>query len=284
MSGDLHEKNRLSWNAATRAHNSHKLDQASFLRGGGSTLFSEELELLGELEGCRLLHLQCNAGQDSLSLARHGATVTGVDISDEAIDFARRLATDSGIEATFVRADLYDFLAGAAGAGQRFERIFSSYGAVPWLSDLQAWAVGIASLLASGGRFVLVEFHPVAMMFDENWNHRYPFASQSRFIREDSGVGDYVALSGVGLTPSGCAEGEREFVNPHACYEFSWSPSNVISELLDQRLVLERFVEYGHSNGARLWNEMRELPGRRFAPPKRVPEIPMMYAVVVRKP
>ena len=284
MSRDLHEKNRLSWNAATRAHNSHKLNQASFLREGGSTLFSEELELLGELGGCRLLHLQCNAGQDSLSLAGLGATVTGVDISDEAIDFARCLAADSGIEAIFVRADLYDFLADAHGEDQRFERIFSSYGAVPWLSDLEAWAAGIASLLAPGGRFVLVEFHPVAMMFDENWDHRYPFASQSRFIREDSGVGDYVALSGVGLAPSGCGEGEQEFVNPHPSCEFYWSPSNVIGELLDQRLVLERFVEYGHSNGARMWNEMRELPGRRFAPPECVPEIPMMYGLVARKP
>ena len=64
---DLHEANRVSWNAATRAHNSHKRDQAAFLRGGGSTLFPEELELAGELSGRSLLHLCCNAGQDTLS-------------------------------------------------------------------------------------------------------------------------------------------------------------------------------------------------------------------------
>lgn len=70
MRSDLHEANRLSWNAATRAHNSHKADQAAFFRNGGSTLYPEELQLLGHLDGLRLLHLQCNAGQDSLSLAR----------------------------------------------------------------------------------------------------------------------------------------------------------------------------------------------------------------------
>ncbi len=75
MRSDLHEANRLSWNAATRAHNSHKADQAAFFRNGGSTLYPEELQLLGHLDGLRLLHLQCNAGQDSLSLARLGARV-----------------------------------------------------------------------------------------------------------------------------------------------------------------------------------------------------------------
>src|SRR5688572_30287855 len=82
------ETTRRSWNRATRNHNSHKGDQAAFLRGGGDVLFPEELELLGDLAGQRLVHLQCNAGQDTLCLARRGAVATGVDLSDEAIRFA----------------------------------------------------------------------------------------------------------------------------------------------------------------------------------------------------
>ena len=130
-----HEDNRRGWNLATEAHNSHKADQAAFLRAGGSTLFPEELEMLGDLAGRTLLHLQCNAGQDTLSLARRGATVTGVDISDTAIAFARQLAADSGIPATFERADVYDWLAEAASAGRQFDVVFSSYGFLCW------WAV-----------------------------------------------------------------------------------------------------------------------------------------------
>ena len=99
MTRELRERNRLSWNAATRAHNSHKANQAAFLREGGSTLRAEELDLLGKIAGKRLVHLLCNSGQDSLSLAAMGAHVTGVDISDVAIDFARKLSADSGIEA-----------------------------------------------------------------------------------------------------------------------------------------------------------------------------------------
>jgi hypothetical protein len=82
----LHEQNRLSWNAATQAHNSHKADQARFYREGGSKLYPEEAALLGDLTGKSVVHLQCNSGQDTLSLKTLGAgRLLGVDISDEAI-------------------------------------------------------------------------------------------------------------------------------------------------------------------------------------------------------
>ncbi|HEU4454755.1 MAG TPA: class I SAM-dependent methyltransferase, partial [Longimicrobium sp.] len=127
MKRELHEQNRLSWNAVIEAHNSHKGDQAAFFLAGGSTLFPEERELLGDLAGRRLVHLQCNAGQDTLSLARLGAEATGVDISDEAIAFAARLSEESGIAARFERADVYDWLEEAGRAGRRFDAAFSSY-------------------------------------------------------------------------------------------------------------------------------------------------------------
>ena len=97
MSEHDYEGTRRSWNLATRNHNAHKGDQAAALRAGNDPLFLDELELLGELRGRRLVHLQCNAGQDTLGLARRGAVATGVDLSDEAIAFARRLSADSGI-------------------------------------------------------------------------------------------------------------------------------------------------------------------------------------------
>ncbi len=110
------EPNRRSWNAATIAHNSHKRDQARFFRAGGNTLFPEEIELLGDVRGRTLVHLQCNAGQDTLSLARLGAMITGVDISDEAIGFARSLSRDSGTPARFERAEVGEWLEQAAQA------------------------------------------------------------------------------------------------------------------------------------------------------------------------
>src|SRR5919106_3661510 len=107
---ELREQNRLSWNAVVGAHDSHRGDLSRFFSEGGSTLFQEERDLLGELEGRCLVHLQCNSGGDSISLAKLGATVTGVDISDEAVSSARDLAEKTGIRVTFERADVYDWL------------------------------------------------------------------------------------------------------------------------------------------------------------------------------
>ncbi|MEL4377583.1 class I SAM-dependent methyltransferase [Brucella cytisi] len=281
MHKDLHEANRLSWNAATVAHNSHKGDQAAFFRGGGSTLFPEERDLLGEVGGLSLLHLQCNSGQDSLSLALLDADVTGVDISDEAIAFARRLSDESGIQAQFERDDLFTWFDQAACNRRLFDRVFTSYGAISWLSDLDIWARGIASVLQPGGRFTFLEFHPFAMVFDEQWQPRYDYFNKAPV--EDGGVGDYVADSGHGLTPGDSTAGVVGFRNPHPSYEFSWGVGDVISALIRAGLTLERMVEFPYANGWRGFNDMRDIGGRRMIPPAKMPSIPLMYGLVAVK-
>jgi SAM-dependent methyltransferase len=279
----LHEDNRRAWNAATPAHNSHKADQAAFLRAGGTTLFPEELELLGDISGLSLLHLQCNAGQDTLSLARRGATVTGVDISDYAIDFARNLSADAGIPATFERADLYDWLAEAGTAGRRFDVVFCSYGFACWLSDIQTWARGIAAVLKPGGRFVAVEFHPISMMFDFNWSRKFAYFRGGVPQHWPKGVGDYVQMSGTGLTPSGWLDGVADFRNPHPGHEWQWSIGEMVGALLDAGLGITTFQEYPYANGCKLFERMREGPGLRMYPPDDIPALPLMYGLAARK-
>jgi SAM-dependent methyltransferase len=281
---DLHEENRLSWNAATLAHNSHKQDQAGFFKRGGSTLFPEELELLGDIGGQSLLHLQCNAGQDTLSLAALGAEVVGVDISDEAIDFARRLSAASGIPAQFERADVYDWLAQAAGLKRSFDVVFCSYGALVWLSDLKAWAAGLAGVLKPGGRLVVVEFHPFAMVFDYDWSHRFPYFGQGQAMTWEDGVGDYVALSGPALAPSGFQEGVGDFKNPHRSHEFAHAISDLLAAVLNAGLAVETWREYPYANGARLFQDMVEGPGKRMFPPPETPNLPLMFGLAARKP
>ncbi|HEX8857177.1 MAG TPA: class I SAM-dependent methyltransferase [Thermoleophilaceae bacterium] len=279
---DLHEENRRSWNEATRAHNSHKADQAGFLRGGGSTLFSDEIELLGDISGKTLLHLQCNAGQDTLSLAGLGAKVTGVDISDEAIDFARKLSEDSGIPGTFERADVLDWLPEAAAAGRRFDIVFVSYGAIYWLSDIKAWAEGIAGVLAPGGRLVMIEFHPLGI-FDDDWNIVYDYAFGGKHYRDEEGVNDYVSRSGEALAPGGYSEGETKFSNPHPAHAFDWNLGDVVTALIEAGLRIELVREYPYSNGDKIYPRMRELPGNRFASPDGMPELPFMFAVTASR-
>jgi SAM-dependent methyltransferase len=275
----LSEQNRLSWNRVVGAHDSHRGDLAGFLRAGGSTLFPEELELLGDFEGKVIAHLQCNSGGDALSLAVRGATVTGVDVSDEAISSARRLSRKTGIPAGFERADVYDWLEEAARAGRRFDAVFSSYGVVCWLPDLDAWARGIAAVLQNGGRFVLVDFHPAADMFDERWTHAHDHPSGGERLVLEEGVGDYVAESGGGLTPAGFVEGTRDFENPHRCHVFRWGLGEVVTALAAAGLRIAALKEYPYVNGERPFSGMRELPGRRMVPPEHVPAVPLMYGI-----
>jgi SAM-dependent methyltransferase len=276
----LHEDNRLAWNAATDVHNSHKADQAKFLREGGSTLFPEEIELLGDITGKSLVHLQCNAGQDSLSLAKLGATVTGVDISDTAIEFAEELSAESGIPATFFRSDVYDWLETTP---ERFDIVFSSYGALVWLSDIQTWAKGVASILKPGGKLALMEFHPLLNMLDDDWALKYDYFNEGRASSFDSGIGDYVAMSGPVLAPSGYLEGVRDFANPHPGHEFNWTVSEIVTAVVEAGLRLIVLREYRFMNGARLLNNMREMPDGRMFQPEGRPNLPLMYGIAAEK-
>lgn len=280
---DLHEANRRSWNAATRAHQTHKDGQAAFLRSGGTTLFPEEIDLVGEVRGQRLLHLCCNAGPDTLSWAARGATVTGVDISDTAIAEAELLSRESGLAGTFVRADVYDFLATASAAGQAWDVVFLSYGALCWLSDLGELMRGVARVLAPRGRLVFLEFHPFVWTFDDDLRHTQPYGEGGQ-LATSSGVGDYVGLSGDGLVPWGASPGVRDFQNPHPSHEFTWGVADLLDAVAGAGLVLETVREWPYANGCKLWDACVELPGRRYTLPDGVPRLPLMLGARARRP
>jgi SAM-dependent methyltransferase len=282
MSTELHQQNRRSWNHATRAHNEHKGDQAAFLRGGGSTLFPEELELLGDIRGKRVVHLQCNSGQDSLSIAARGAVVTGVDISDEAIGFARTLSTASGIAATFERADVYEWLAATT---DRFDIAFCSYGALCWLSDLPAWARGIARILAPDGRLVVVEFHPILNLIDDD-GRIGPGPTKGgggARIEWAQGVGDYVAASEGALPAGEHVATQQPFKNPEPCHEWEWSIADIVDAVARAGLRVEQLREWPYSNGCKFFPNMVALEGRRWALAHDLPKLPCMYGLVASR-
>jgi SAM-dependent methyltransferase len=280
---DLREQNRVSWNAVVGALDSHRGDLSRYLREGGSTLFREERDLLGELEGRYLVHLQCNSGGDTVSLARLGATVTGVDISDEAVSSAQDLARKTGVRITFERADVYDWLQKASREGRRFDVAFASYGVICWLPDLRGWAGGIAGILNPGGRFVLVDFHPAADIFDRDWNHVHDYPSGGEPLLLDAGVGDYVAASNGGLTPAGFVGGVRDFENSASCHLFRWGLGEVVTALAEAGLRITALREYPYANGERKFTRMRELREKRMVPPEDVPQIPLMYGIRAEK-
>lgn len=279
---DAHQLNRQSWNAVTGAHNSHKPDQPGFFRAGGSTLFSEEIDLVGDVRGKSFLHLQCNCGQDTLSFAQLGAVATGVDISDEAIAFAENLSRESGIPATFVRADLLEWFPEAAKQGEQFDVVFTSYGTIVWLSDLGPWARGIASVLKAGGRFVFLEFHPMMTMLGEDWTPVYG-AIDGATEEVEEGIGDYVGMMGEALAPNGFDEGVKDFKNPHKVVEFGWGVGNIATALIEAGLTIRTLKEYPYSNGFAPHAGFRAIGGGRFAMPEDRPAMPMMLGIVATK-
>jgi SAM-dependent methyltransferase len=279
MAHDLHEQNRRSWNHATIAHESHKRGQAAWIAGGGTTLFPEELELLGDLRGKRVVHLQCNSGADTVCLAARGAQVTGVDISDQAIAAARRLSDEAGIAVELERADVFDWFDATADAGRQFDVAFASYGALPWVSDLRAWMRGVAGVLGAGGRLVVVEFHPDLYLLEEQGDG-WGFAPLRGFGGrrwDQPGIGDYVAASGTALAPSGFHDGDVEFDNPEPCHEFEWSVGDVVDAIAGAGLVVEALREWPYSNGCRFFSSMVDLGERRWGLPEGAPRIPLMY-------
>ena len=157
------------WNHWTKVHEKSAFYDVEGFKAGTTSLWPLELEELGPYvrEGTTLLHLQCHFGLDTLSWARLGAEVVGLDLSDEAIALARRLADDVGLSgrAEFVCADLYD--ADAHLGGRLFDVVFVSWGAIEWLPDLERWAGIIARHLKPGGTFYLAEIHPFGYALDE---------------------------------------------------------------------------------------------------------------------
>jgi SAM-dependent methyltransferase len=158
---DYMRQNRELWDELARVHSqpSAYYDVERF-RAGELSLRSIEREEVGDVRGKSLLHLQCHFGLDTLSWARLGARVTGLDFSEAAIARARELATESGLDARFLCADINDL---ASGIGETFDIVFTSYGTIVWLPDLDRWASLISRSLCDGGMFYIVDGHPFSM-------------------------------------------------------------------------------------------------------------------------
>jgi SAM-dependent methyltransferase len=148
--------NKEAWDQRTKVHIASKFYDVESFKKGKSSLNPIELNQIGNVEGKKLLHLQCHFGLDTLSWARKGAEVTGVDISTEAIEQANVLKLSLGINATFVAQDIYQF---DKDNSEKFDIVFTSYGVLCWLPNLKHWAQVIANSLSIGGELHLVEFH-----------------------------------------------------------------------------------------------------------------------------
>ncbi|MBX2827464.1 MAG: class I SAM-dependent methyltransferase [Flavobacteriaceae bacterium] len=227
---DLHkafEVNRETWNQKVAVHAASDFYAMEDFKKGKSSLNSYELSALGDVSGKHLLHLQCHFGQDTLSWSRMGAKCTGVDLSDEAVKLARNLNDELGLDAQFVCCNVLDT---SKHISEKFDIVFTSYGTIGWLPNLQPWAQMISERLKPGGTFYIVEFHPIAWMFDYTVSPpemKYGYHQKEAIYEEYEGT--YAD------------DGEAKMVSKE--YGWNHSLSEVIGVLLEAGLTIEAFNE-----------------------------------------
>lgn len=255
--------NKKAWNQKTEVHvNSEFYDTPSFLEGR-STLNSIELELLGDITGKKVLHLQCHFGQDTLSLGRLGADVTGVDFSDKAIEEARNLSASTGVPARFICSDVYSL---HEVLNEQFDIVFTSYGTIGWLPDLEKWAKTISHFLKPGGAFIFAEFHPVVWMFDDNFEKvGYNYFKADAII--ESQIGTYADVS---------APLENEMIT------WNHAMSEVINSLIKSGLEINTLNEFDYSPYNCFRNTEEFEPGK-YRIIQLGNNIPMVYSVKATK-
>jgi SAM-dependent methyltransferase len=212
-----------------------------------------------------------------LCLARRGARVTGVDLSDEAIGFARELSSETGITAELVEAEVVTWMHETSA---RFDLAYASYGVTGWLPDLDAWARGVARILNPGGALVYVEFHPLVWSFGPELRPtKDDYFASAPFTDP---VGDYVAESGSAL--GGAPEAVVAEKNTIPAWSWQHGMADVIDAIARAGLRIERVREYPCSNGCKLHPALVPGPGRTWVWPPGVARLPLMYGLRARAP
>ena len=246
------EANRRRWSEMAEIHAGVESYGVDAFLDGQTTLNHVEREEVGDVSGKSLLHLMCHFGLDTLSWAREGAAVTGVDFAGAAVETARELAAEADLDARFVCADVYDV---PDRIEERFDVVFLSYGVLDFLPDLDELAAVAASRLEPGGCFYMIENHPVASMLDEidedGWGHfAYPYfhsAEPHRYV-DDSTYADPEATLEHDVT-----------------YNWDHGLGDVINALLSAGLELEFVHEFPHAESEAWlrWPNFANVPGPR---------------------
>ena len=223
--------NREHWNECTPIHAKSKFYDVDGFRSGKISLMSVEREELGDVAGKSLLHLQCHFGLDTMSWARLGAGVTGVDFSDKAIDLARSLSNELGIEAQFVLSNVYDLPDVLEG---QYDIVFTSYGVLCWLPDLTRWAEIAAHFIKPGGTFYIVDGHPFGHVFYDG-DDATELKVHYRYTHQPSEPDEL----GPGPTYT---DGSPKLSS--TTYEWNHSVGDILNSLISAGLTIEFFHEF----------------------------------------
>lgn len=244
----------------TDVHEHSEFYDIEAFKAGKNTLMATELKELGTVEGQKLLHLQCHFGQDTLSWARLGAEVTGVDLSDKAIALARRLASEIELEATFHHCNIYDT---PNELNEQFDIVFTSYGTIGWLPDLDQWAAVIARTLKPNGTFYMADFHPFVWMYDDESHSKITYGYFNEEAFEEDMTSSYADPS-IPLT-------ER-------CVTWNHPIGEIITALAKNGLHIEFLHEHNFSHYD-VFPNSEKIGAHQFIMKHFGQKIPYMYSI-----
>ena len=257
------EINRKLWNDKTKFHIDSDFYKNSAFKRSKYSLNKIELDALRDVSGKSLLHLQCHFGQDTLSWQNLGAQCTGVDFSEEAINYAKQLGTELNLDADFICCDIYDL---KNHLNNKFDIVFTSYGTIGWLPDLNKWADIISHFLKPGGTFLIVDFHPVVWMYSNDFKEiKYSYFNIEPIVEENEGT---------------YADKNAPLKNK----EVGWNHpiSEILNSLINNDLLIEQFNEYDYSS-YNCFNNMIEIETGKFQIKGLEYKMPVMYAVKAKK-
>jgi SAM-dependent methyltransferase len=235
-------------------------------QAGQERLRPFEISEVGDVSGKDLLHLQCHFGIDTLSWARRGARVVGLDFSLPAIVEARELAAELALNAEFVHSAVYD--APHALEERDFDVVYTGLGAFYWLPDIRRWARVVASLIRPGGFLYLLEFHPFSFVFgDEDLTVTFDY-----FHREEPYVWE---------EPGTYADLEAETVH-NRTYEWNHTLRVVVSAVIEAGLILEFLHEQDYTLFPR-WPFLQKPGSDTYRLPESMPSLPLIYTLQARR-
>jgi SAM-dependent methyltransferase len=255
------ELNLAMWDERVPIHLASEFYDLAGFKRGASSLQPFEANELGDVTGKELVHLQCHIALDTLSWARRGARVTGLDFSPRAVAAAQALASELGIAARFVCADVYD---APAALGQRYDVVYTGIGALLWLPDIERWAAAVAALLRPGGTFYIVEVHPFVDVFADA-----TFDVTNDYFHDPAGKLSEVTGSYADAAAPTAHNRSVEFRHPLG---------DVISALAGQGLVIEQLREWDHTAYAR-WPFLERKTTVEYHMPAGKPRLPLLYSL-----